>query len=328
LSKKTNSSFLSDPTLPLVIVNPKSASGTTRGKWAQTASDLRSHFGPFSVAFTKKQGDGIELAKRGAESGRKMILACGGDGTINEVVNGILQSAADIEFGVIPSGTGGDFRRTLGLPGTIRESARALRDGVTEYIDVGKVTFDDFDGKRSQRFFVNVSSFGLAASILQRVKGRSALSWFPHDSLRGRATFALSTLQEIVGVDCAAVQVKLDEKPEKTINTINFCVANARFFGGGMKIAPNAKLTDGQFDVVNIGDISTARIIMNAHTLYRGTHMDLKEVKNTLASRIEARAAVDGVEIHLEMDGELPGKLPALFEIVPRALKMRVPRQS
>src|SRR5215212_10001788 len=102
--------------LPLVIVNPKSASGSTENRWAQIASDLRAHFGAFQVAFTKKQGDGILLAKRGAERGRKFIIACGGDGTINEVANGILESGADIELGVLPSGTGGDFRRTLGMP--------------------------------------------------------------------------------------------------------------------------------------------------------------------------------------------------------------------
>src|SRR2546423_15064323 len=87
-----------DTTLPLVIVNPKSASGSTREKWAQTASDLRAHFGPFSVAFTKSRGHGIDLAERAARSGREFIIACGGDGTINEVANGILRSGHDDEL--------------------------------------------------------------------------------------------------------------------------------------------------------------------------------------------------------------------------------------
>ena len=119
--------------LPLVIANPKSAAGSTREKWSAIASDLRTHFGPFNVAFTKGPGDGIELAKRSAAAGRKLIIACGGDGTINEIANGIIGSGEDIELGVFPSGTGGDFRRTLGMPSGTREAARvhsAQADGV------------------------------------------------------------------------------------------------------------------------------------------------------------------------------------------------------
>ena len=102
--------------LPLVIVNPKSASGATRDKWSAMASEIRTHFGPFNVAFTKARGDGAEIARRGAESGRDFIIACGGDGTINEVANGILETGVDVELGVLPSGTGGDFRRSINVP--------------------------------------------------------------------------------------------------------------------------------------------------------------------------------------------------------------------
>jgi diacylglycerol kinase family enzyme len=93
-----------------------------------------------------------------------------------------------------------------------------------------------------------------------------------------------------------------------------------------MKIAPDAKINDGLFDVINIGDIGTAKILLNAHTLYMGTHLDLPEVKSKLARRIEAAPADPKTEIHIETDGELPGKLPAVYEIVPDALKIRTPR--
>ena len=309
-----------------MIVNPKSAAGSTKGKWAETASDLRTHFGPFNVAFTKRQGDGLELARRGVENGRKFIIACGGDGTINEVANGILETGEDIEMGILPSGTGGDFRRTSEMPQTMREAARALRTGETKKIDVGKVTFRSFDGETVSRYFLNVSSFGLAASIIQRVKGDSLLSWLPIDAVRGKASFALSALQEVIGPSVSRVKVKIDTSEEKTLDTVNFCVANARFFGGGMKIAPDASLADGLFDVVNIGDISTMRILLNAHTLYRGTHVDLTEVNSKKAMRIEAKPFDDNAEIHIETDGELPGMLPAIYEIVPAALSLRVPQ--
>ncbi len=310
--------------LPLVIVNPKSAAGSTREKWSAIASDLRTHFGPFSVAFTKAPGDGIELAKRGAESGRTFVIACGGDGTINEVANGLLRSGKDVELGIFPSGTGGDFRRTLGMPNGTREAARALRTGRTEEIDVGRISFIDHDGNPAERFFLNVTSFGLAASIIERVKGSTALSWLPLDTVRGRASFALSTLQEVVALGATSVRVRIDDGDEHTLQTVNFCIANARYFGGGMMIAPEAKLNDGFLDVINIGDIRTAKIILNAYTLYRGTHIDLAEVKDTRAKRVEARPLGLDQEIHIEVDGELAGRLPATYEIVPKALRVRV----
>lgn len=311
--------------LPLVIVNPHSASGSTKDNWPGIASDLRAHFGAYNVAFTKAAGDGIMLAERACFSGRKFIIACGGDGTINEVANGILQSGLDVELGVMPSGTGGDFRRTLKMPLSPREAARALRDGDVKRIDVGRVTFQSRDDETASRYFLNVSSFGLAASVIERVKFTKVLDWLPLGGVRGRASFALSTLQEVAGLDFVTVRVRIDGGDEKLLNTINFSVANARFFGGGMKIAPAAKINDGLLDVINIGDIRTAKILLNAYTLYNGSHLSLKEVKSTLAKCIEVSPASKDAEIHLETDGELPGKLPAIFEVVPSALRVRVP---
>lgn len=319
-------SMPSDSNLPLVIVNPKSAGGSTETRWANIASDLATHFGAYSVEFTRGPGDGIRLAEEGAKQGRKFIIACGGDGTINEVANGILASGVEVELGVLPSGTGGDFRRTLGIPSTANEAARGLKNGETRTIDVGKVTFLDEKKEEASRYFVGVSSFGLSVAIIERVKKQKALDWIPHDTLRGKAGFALSTLQEVLDLNYTTVRVKLDDKEEYLLNTINFCVANARFFGGGMKIAPDAQLNDGFFDVVNIGDIKTAKILLNAWKLYGGSHLSLDEVKHTHAKRVEIKPARPDQEIHFETDGELPGKLPATYEILPQALKIRVPK--
>lgn len=317
-----------DNSLPLVIVNPKSASGSTRENWAATAADLRAHFGPFSVAFTKGPGDGIELARRAAESGREFIIACGGDGTINEIANGILLSGRDVELGVLPSGTGGDFRRTLGLPHTNRDAAAALRDGETRRIDTGRVTFHDHAGIEVSRYFLNVSSAGLAATIIKRVKSAKVFDWLPVESMRGRANFAVSTLQEVFDLEPATVRVRFDDGEEHSLRTIAFCVANSRYFGGGMMIAPDAKINDGLLDVVNVGDIGTLKVLLNAWSLYRGTHQKLDEVKSTQACRVEIAAADPSETILIETDGELPGRLPAVYEIVPDAIRIRVPRES
>ncbi len=312
--------------LPLVIVNPKSAGGSTRDKWSAVASDLRAHFGPFTVAFTKCSGDGVRLAEQAAKAGREFIIACGGDGTINEVANGILYSGCDTELGILPSGTGGDLRRSIDMPTSPREAARALREGKTQTIDAGKVTFENAEAETVSRYFLNISSVGLAASIIERVKGNSALDWLPASGIRGRAAFALSALQEFTGLETFRIRVKFDDDKETNLSTLNFCVANARFFGGGMKIAPDAKLNDGFFDIINIGDIKTARVLLNAYTLYSGTHVDLAEVKSRKAKRIEVHPFDDSNEIRIEVDGELPGRLPAIYEIVPNAIRLRVPK--
>lgn len=315
-----------DTSLPLVIVNPKSASGSTRAKWSGVAADLRAHFGAFAAAFTKGPGDGIDIAERAAKAGRKFIVACGGDGTINEIVNGIMNSGENVELGVLPSGTGGDFRRSLNMPLGTREAAAALRDGVTKLIDIGHVTFHDHDDNQVSRYFVNVSSAGLAAEVIKRVKSQKVFDWLPGAGLRGRANFAASTLQEIVNLEARTLRVRIDDGEEHQLRTIAFCVANARYFGGGMMIAPDAKLSDGSLDVVNIADLTTARIILKAPSLYRGTLASLDEVKMTTARRIEVAAADASEEILIETDGELPGKLPAVYEVIPNAIRVRVPR--
>lgn len=326
MAKNTKNNSSGDTSLPLVIVNPKSASGATREKWSETASDLRAHFGAFSVAFTKAPGDGIEIARNAARAGRRLIIACGGDGTINEVANGILLSGEDVELGVLPSGTGGDFRRTLGLPRTNRDAAAALRDGETLEMDVGKVTFHDFNGDLVSRYFLNVSSVGLAVSVLKRVKSAKVFDWLPVEAIRGKANFAVSTLQEILDLDPVTVRVRFDGGDQRTVQTIALCIANSRYFGGGMMIAPEASINDGLLDVVNIGNISTAKILLNGYSLYRGTHQELAEVKSTRARKIEVSGIDESQEIFIETDGELPGKLPATYEVIPNALRVRVPR--
>jgi diacylglycerol kinase family enzyme len=158
------------------------------------------------------------------------------------------------------------------------------------------------------------------------VKTQEALGWLPGDTLRGKAKFAISTLQEVFELDYTTVRVKIDDAEEKLLNTLNFCVANSRFFGGGMKIAPDAQIDDGFFDVVNIGDIRKVKILLNGYRLYRGSHLSLEEVKHRRARRVAVRPADERQKVYLETDGEIPGRLPAVYEILPQALKVRVPK--
>ncbi len=311
--------------LPLVIVNPESAGGSTRKAWPKIASDLRSHFGAFKTAFTEKPGGATSLAGEAARKGVKLIIACGGDGTISEVANGILASGKDIELGVLPSGTGGDFRRTLGIPARSRDAARVLRDGRTRRIDVGRVVFTDQSGAEAVRYFLGVASFGMSTEVIGRVK-EGKPQWLPAsipEWLGGRISFGASMLQTAMRSAATRVIVQLDDGHERHLSVANFCIANARYFGGGMKIAPDAKLTDGRFDVISVGDLGALKIVASAPRIYLGSHLSLPEVSHALAKKVVVRSADKAIEVNLEIDGELPGRLPATFQIIPEALRVR-----
>ena len=311
--------------MAIVIVNPASASGSTGDAWPQVASDLRSQFGSFEVRFTKRRGDAGALAAEAARKGAKLIVACGGDGTVSEVANGILSSGKDVELGIVPSGTGGDFRRSLEIPSQSRGAARVLREGRTVRIDVGRVSYFDHNGNEAMRYFLGVASCGMSTKVIERVK-RGGPDWLPANTpkwIGGRISFGASLLQTAMRTTPTRLIVQLDDDHERHLLVSNLCIANARYFGGGMKIAPDAKLTDGKFDIVGIGDLSALKIFTSAPRVYSGAHLSMPEVSHALARKITVRAADRDAEIALEIDGELPGRLPATFQIVPEALRVR-----
>lgn len=317
-------------TLPLVIINPESAGGATRDAWPKIASELATHFGSFTPKFTTQPGEGIELATNAARKGTKLIIACGGDGTISEVANGILSVGSDSELGILPSGTGGDFRKTLGIPTRAADAAAILRNGTTRLIDVGKVTFTNADGEQESRYFLGVASFGMSADVIARVK-EGGPDWLPTRGqkwLTGRLSFGVAMLQTALKTSATRVVVQLDDDPARHLTVANLCIANARYFGGGMKIAPNARLADGRFDVISIGDLGAARILRNAPRLYVGAHLGMTDVGHALAMKVVARPADIGQPIEIEVDGEITGCLPATFQILPRTLRVRCPTNT
>ena len=311
--------------LPLVIINPSSANGSTGDAWPRVASDLRSEFGAFQVAFTKVRGDAASIAADAARKGIKLIIACGGDGTISEVANGILSSGKDAELGILPSGTGGDFRRSLEIPANSRAAAQVLRTGRTRRIDVGRISFVDHHGAEAMRYFVGVASCGLSTKVIESVKAGGP-DWLPANTpkwLGGRISFGASLLQTALRTEATRLLVELDDAHERHLLVVTLCIANARYFGGGMKIAPEAKLTDGKLDVVGVGDLSAMKILTSAPRIYSGSHLSMPEVSHTLARKVTVRPAERGSIVDLEVDGELPGRLPATFQIIPEALRVR-----
>jgi len=318
-----------NPSLPLVIVNPASAEGATRENWPKMASDLRTHFGAFTVEFTESRGHARQLAKDAAGQGAKMVIACGGDGTISEVANGIIESGKEAELGILPGGTGSDFRRTLGMPTNIAAAARALRDGRTRKIDAGRVAFVNDEGERETLFFINVASFGMSTDVLHRTSSGEATKWIPSCTprkLTSNLSYASATVQTTFTASPTEVKVQLDDQAERRLRIAEFCVANARYYGGGMKIAPGAKVEDGFFDIITIGDASSFRILANAPRLYLGAQLSMNEVTHALAKQVVARPVSKNELVRLELDGEVVGRLPAMFEVMPRSLRVRFPK--
>jgi diacylglycerol kinase (ATP) len=305
--------------LPLIIVNPASAAGSTGRKWPALAVDIRKHFGPFNCILTTKPGDAERIAAEESRMGRKFILACGGDGTISEVANGILSTGEEVELGLLPRGTGGDFRKTLGLPGRIEDAALALNGGETRRIDVGEVTYINNQGSSETRYFINVASFGMGGEVVKRAESSSK-------TFGGAITFALATVTTTFSYSSPEVWLKAGEEEERRFRIVNVSVANGRYFGGGMKIAPEAKLDDRLFDVIVVKSTSKFEIIANVHRLYKGTHLTLPQITSLRSDRIEARPVDPDKEIRIEVDGEPLGRLPASFRISPKLLMVRCPR--
>jgi diacylglycerol kinase (ATP) len=303
--------------LPLIIVNPKSGKGMTEQRWASLASAIHTHFGSFESEFTKYPGHAVEIAGREAKRGRSLIIAMGGDGTVSEVANGILKAGADTALGLLPGGTGGDFRRTLEIPKNIAKAAQQLKQGENHQIDAGLLTYLDHSGREQQRFFVNTASFGMSGSVATRANQSSK-------RLGGVLTYASATVRTVFKFQAPEVFLQLDDEERKRMKIVIVCVANGPSFGGGMRIAPDAKLDDGVFDVLIAGDIQTAKLLFHSYKLYSGSHLSLEKMVLLRSRKVSASPVHQDDKILLEVDGETPGRLPATIQILDRALRVRL----
>jgi len=304
----------------VVIVNPKSQGGKLGARWPEVSETIGRAF-PFDDALTTGPGHATQLAREALRAGAERIIAIGGDGTINEVVNGFFDGgqpiAPDASFGVIPFGTGGDFRKTFKLPTEIADAAAVIAVNERVKIDVGKLEFTTMAGAPSTRMFANIASFGVSG-VVDRLVNESGKKL-------GRLSFMLATARATWAYKNQRVQLVLDGKHrvEATINTV--AVANGRFFGGGMLVAPNAEPDDGQFDVIAIGDLGFRALLTSGRRLFNGTHLAMDKVTARRARVVDAEGIDPGSVIELDVDGENLGKLPARFELVPAALWMIVP---
>jgi YegS/Rv2252/BmrU family lipid kinase len=290
------------------LVNPASANGATGRRWPELQARAAELGLRGDTLVSERPGQLTELA-RAAAADHELLVVVGGDGTLNEVVNGV--AGLGIELAVLPSGTGQDFGRTHGIPRRFDDAVRAALTGDAKQVDLGCVTLGD----GSARVFANVGSVGMSGAVARRANSMTK-------ALGGRVTFYYALVREFATWQNTEVTVTFDGG-ERRGRMHDVVVANGRWHAGGMQLAPDARADDGLFDVILVGDVTKLDFVTTSPKLYSGryvTHPRV-EVLRTSTLSVEAEAPLP-----VELDGEPAGALPARFEVLPSALSVRVPR--
>lgn len=300
------------------LVNPASANGSTGRRWPQVAETARALGLEGEALISSHPGEIADLAEQAADAGARLIVAVGGDGTVNEVAIGLLRSGRDrsgVELGVLPRGTGTDFVRTFGIPTRTDQALRVILDGTARDLDAGRVEVTGSSQGRESSYFVNVASAGMSGAVARRANASSK-------ALGGKLSFLWATLATFAR--WRNVELELHVDGERRIGLYqDVIVANCRYLGGGMAICPQADPADGLFDVLLIGDITKGELVRTLPKLYRGTHLPHPKAELLRGRVVEVKAPAP---LPVELDGEQPGTTPARFELLPAALRLRVPR--
>ena len=306
-----------DPETTRIIANPNAAGGRVGRELESIQTRMRDALGEVVTLLTEGPRHATTLTEQAVRDGATTILSMGGDGTHNEVVNGIMLAEPPpgaVTLGILPAGTGGDFRRMLIHGDTLDESAVALPTASAAPIDVGHVQFQNDDGQSDERYFINIASFGVAGLVDRYVSKSSKL-------LNGTITFYISTLRALARYKPARVRIEVDGQDIGTYAITNVMVCNGRFAGGGMKFAPDAHLADGLFDVVVAEHRSVAYTLSLTPNIYKGTHIGKPGIRVFRGREVRAETLTEH-PAWMDVDGEAPGQLPAHFRIHPGAIQL------
>lgn len=301
-----------------LVVNPGSANGQTGRRWPEMAARISAKLGDFQHAFTERPMHAEALTRRAIDDGHDCIVAVGGDGTLNEVVNGFFREGKAVHPGVrlavVPRGTGGDFRKTFGWDAHLDAALERIARGVTRPLDVGRLRFVDHQGQSTERYFANVCSFGVSGLVDREVNKTSK-------ALGGKLSFMLGSVKALLKYDDKKVRVSFDGGPAEDLQVTTLSVANGQYFGGGMKVAPGADPSDGKFDVVIWTGYGLTDFALKSKAIYDGSHVKMKGTRVLRATRLEASSEN---EVLLDVDGEQPGRLPCEMSILPGAITLLV----
>jgi diacylglycerol kinase (ATP) len=306
-----------EPSGPLVfLVNPASANGSTGRRWAELQNRARAAGLEGQARLSERPGHLAELAEEVARSGAGTVVVVGGDGTVHEVVNGLVRSgrASEVALAVIPRGTGKDFARSLRIPGGTEAALRTARDGRIREVDVGRARFDAPDGSRAEAYFANFAGAGISGAIARRANASSK-------AMGGRMSFLVATLTVFARWRAVEMAAAVDDE-RRSGPMFEVLAMNGDYTAGGMWAAPDARPDDGRLDVVLIGDVTKADFVRTFPKIYRGRHLSHPKIELLRGGTVTVESKHP---LPVVLDGEQPGTTPAEFDLLPGALRVRVP---
>ncbi|UCC41038.1 MAG: diacylglycerol kinase family lipid kinase [Candidatus Aminicenantes bacterium] len=302
-----------------VIVNPESNKGKTRKRWKYIQEALKNFLREFKCEFTEKPFQATEISRTAIKEGTELVVGVGGDGTMNEIANGFYENREIINpetaLGIVPSGTGCDFTRSLNIPSGLKDSLKVITQAPSSLIDIGSVRFKGNSGKEQERYFLNVADFGIGGEVVKKVN--------ENRMKRKASSYLKCLLSTFINYKNKRLRIKIDDKELPIDEYMVGTISNGRIFGKGMKIAPEAELDDGLFDVVLIKRMKLFEFLRNVWKIYTGSHLSHPKISLIRGRKTEVFPAEDEGEVLIELDGEQLGTLPATFEIVPGSILVK-----
>ncbi len=309
------------PTCPFktkFIINPKAGGGKAGWEWPKVADFLTPIVGKPDVEFTTGPGLATILTRRFLEDHYQLIVAVGGDGTVNEVVNGFFENESQLNpeaiLGILPIGSGSDFTRSLGYPPEWEKAAEKLGTDACAIMDVGRIKCLGMRGEEYDRYFANVVDFGLGSQMLASVKNQSKL-------FGSKVQFFLGAAKALMSFKNDRIRYRIDDgqETEKVVNSM--VIANGQFFGAGKWVAPHARLDDGRLDVVIMDKMEQMEAVKKMQLLDTGAHLGTPGVTYTQASTVY----VDSPDpIMIDMDGNPLGRLPCTVSVIQQVVRVKI----
>ena len=290
-----------------VILNPKAGSVTDLSPILKQIERLK----PAICSITRKRGAAKRFAAEAVRKGCNYIIAAGGDGTLNEVISGIVRHAGQVRLGLLPLGTGNDFARCLNLPTTLEQNIDILRAGKTRQIDLVRVKSD------RSRYFVNVSAGGFSGLVDEKLTPKIKKAWGPLAYVRSAAA-ALPELRAY------RTSIRFGPRETSALDLYNVIIANGCYVAGGLPIAPDADPSDGLLDVILIPQQPAPQIALLTARILLGKHLGSDSIIFRRVPKISIRSRPG---MWFNVDGELVGNEPATFEVMPGALQFVVKKR-